>query len=107
MQDDNREARYRVLWPLARIDIPAPVAAQGLPDLSGKTVAELWDNIFRGDVAYAQLREHLRARYPGIRFVPFSEFGNIHGPRQRDILDALPGRLREHGVDAVISGIGA
>lgn len=103
----EREPAYRVLWPLARIDIPAAKEAQGLPDLSGKTVAELWDQIFRGDVAYQQLRGHLKKRYPGIRFVPWSEFGNIHGPRQREILDGLPAKLREHGVDAVISGIGA
>ena len=104
---DNPEPRYRVLWPLASIDIPAAAQTSGLADLSGKTIAELWDQIFRGDVAYAQLREHLRKRYPGIRFVSWSEFGNIHGPKQREILEGLPDKLREHGVDAVISGIGA
>ena len=92
--------------PLIFIEIPAAKEIQGLPDLSGKTIAELWDQIFRGDVAYAQLREHLKKRYPGIRFVPWSEFGNIHGPKQREILEKLPDTLREiiatTGADEII-----
>jgi len=107
MQDHNREPGYRVLWPLARIEVKETSDTQGLPDLSGKTVAELWDQIFRGDIAYQQLREHLKERYPGIRFVEHTQFGNIHGPKQREILEGLPDKLRAAGVDAVISGIGA
>lgn len=98
---------YRVLWPLARIHIEEKNPVQGLPDLSGKTVAELWDYIFRGDIAYEIFRKKLQERFSGIRFVPFSKFGNIHGPKQREILDSLPAMLSAEGVDAVISGIGA
>ena len=107
MQDHSGEPVYRVQWPLARIEIQSAGETRGLPDLSGKTVAELWDQIFRGDIAYQQLREHLKQRFPGIRFVEHTQFGNIHGPKQREILDALPEKLRAAGVDAVISGIGA
>jgi len=107
MQDHDREPGYQVLWPLARIEVKAANQTRGLPDLSGKTVAELWDQIFRGDIAYQQLREHLKQRYPGIRFVEHTQFGNIHGPRQREILEELPQKLRAAGVDAVICGIGA
>ena len=107
MQDHSGEPVYRVQWPLARIEVKAANQTRGLTDLSGKTVAELWDQIFRGDIAYQQLREHLRQRFPGIRFVEHTQFGNIHGPKQREILEGLPDKLRAAGVDAVISGIGA
>jgi hypothetical protein len=107
MNSQETEPQYRVLWPLARQSINTQGAAAGVPDLSGKTVCELWDYIFRGDVMYARIREQLTARYPGIKFVSYKEFGNIHGPRQRDIIAGLADKLRALNCDAVISGIGA
>lgn len=107
MRVSNAEPRYEVLWPLAKKAVYARGAAPRLPDLSGKTVGELWDYIFRGDVVYPMIREHLRARYPGIRFVDYSEFGNFHGARSREIIAGLADKIRARGCDAVISGIGA
>ena len=107
MNSQETEPQYRVLWPLARRSINTQRAAAGLPDLSGKTVCELWDYIFRGDAMYALIRERLAALYPGIRFIGYKEFGNIHGPKQREIIAGLAGKLRAFNCDAVISGIGA
>jgi hypothetical protein len=107
MPDKNSEPRYEVMWPLAKRSINTQSAAAGVPDLSGKTVVELWDYIFRGDAMYAQIRERLTALYPGIKFVGYKEFGNIHGPKQRDIIAGLADKLRALKCDAVISGIGA
>ncbi|HSQ03201.1 MAG TPA: UGSC family (seleno)protein, partial [Burkholderiales bacterium] len=67
----------------------------------------LWDYIFRGELIYPLLREKLRARYPGVKFIDYTEFGNIHGPKQREIVAGLAGKLKALGCDAVISGIGA
>ena len=103
----EREAQYEVLWPLAQRVVTARGAAPRVPDLTGKTVAEFWDYIFRGEVVYPMIRERLRARHPGIRFVEYPEFGNFHGARSREIVAALPDKLRQHKPDAVISGIGA
>jgi hypothetical protein len=41
-----------------------------------------------------------------VRFVSWREFGNTHGSEEREVVAALPKRLRELGVDAVISGMG-
>ncbi len=101
------EPTFKVLWPLARKAVKAHTAAQPIPDLSGKTVGELWDYIFRGDVMYPMIREHLRALYPGIKFVDFSVFGNTHGPKEKQVIAELADKLKAHGCDAVISGIGA
>lgn len=101
------EPVYEVLWPLARKAKGAESTARGLGDLSGKTIAELWDFIFRGEVIYPMIRELLQARYPGIKFVPWTEFGNTHGPKQREIVAGLADKLKALKVDGVISGIGA
>jgi hypothetical protein len=105
--DNTSVAQFEVLWPLARKAKRAESTATAVGDLSGKTVAELWDYIFRGEIIYPAIRERLRERYPGIKFVDYTHFGNIHGPKQRDIVAGLAAKLRELKCDAVISGIGA
>lgn len=107
MQNKSAEAQFEVLWPLAQKAERPQSAASRLPDLSGKTVGELWDSLFRGDVVYPLIRERLRARYPGIKFVDYSVFGNFFGARSKDIVGGLADKIRAHGCDALIVGIGA
>lgn len=78
-----------------------------LPDLTGKTVCELWDYVYRGDEMFDVIRTELSARYEGIRFVGYAEFGNIHGATEREVVAALSQRLREFRVDAAIVGVGS
>ena len=103
----DREPRYEVLWPLSRRSVPDTNAAPRLPDLNGKTVCELWDVIFRGETIYPLVREHIKARFPGVKFVGHAEFGNFHGAREHEVTATLPEKLRAHKADAVIVGIGA
>ena len=103
----TNEPRFEVLWPLSRKAVKATAAAPRAPDLNGKTICELWDVIFRGETIYPLVREYLKARFPRARFVDYSEFGNFHGLREREVTAALPEKLRRHGCDAAIVGIGA
>ena len=101
------EPRYEVLWPLSRRAVKATAAAPRLPDLNGKTVCELWDVIFRGETIYPLVREYIKARFPRVRFVGYSEFGNFHGVHEHQVTAVLPDKLRAHRADAAIVGIGA
>ena len=101
------EPRYEVLWPSSRKAVKNAAAATRVPDLNGKVVCELWDILFRGDTIYPMVREYIRSRFPGVKFVDHTEFGNFHGARERDVVKALPERLKEFKADAVIVGIGA
>ena len=98
---------YDVAWPLSRKAVKLVAAAARIPDLNGKTVCELWDVLFRGETIYPQVREYIKARFPGVRFIGHSEFGNFHSADERQVHAALPERLRQHGCDAAIVGIGA
>ena len=100
------DGHYQVIWPRSEKTARIKPLAKRLDTLAGKTVCELWDYVFRGDEVFPILRKELRARYPGIRFVGYEEFGSTHGDREREILETLPARLRELGADAVISGMG-
>ena len=101
-----QEHRYDVVWPRSERQMENRPAAPRLDSLRGKTIVQLWDYLFRGDEVFSLLEEGLRARYPDIRFVSWSEFGSTHGEDEREILANLPGRLREFGADAVVSGMG-
>ena len=95
----------RVLWPRGQRTVTARPVAPRLDTLAGKTVAQLWDDLFRGDEIFPLLESALAQRFPGVKFVGYRTFGSTHGAEEHGVLASLPARLREHGVDAVISGM--
>ena len=95
----------QVLWPRGRRTVTAKPVAPRLDTLAGKTIGQLWDDLFRGDEIFPLLEAALGARFPGVKFVGYRTFGSTHGAREHDVLAHLPARMREHGVDAVISGM--
>jgi len=101
------EPVYDVVWPLAPSAAPAGSLAARSADLSGRTVGELWDYLFKGEQIFPIIRKSLEARYPGIRFVEFEAFGSTHGRDEKELATTLPSQLRQHGCDAVISAVGA
>jgi len=101
----TNDGYYEAYWPRgARQQRTRPLAPR-LDTLAGKTVAQLWDQLFKGDVIFEILEESLRARFPGVRFVSWREFGSTHGGDEKEALAALPAKFKALGVDAVISGM--
>jgi hypothetical protein len=101
----SNDGHYDVLWPRAeRADRAQPLAPR-LATLEGKTVAQLWDFLFRGNEIFDTLEQALKARFPGVRFIGWREFGNTHGKDEREIVAGLPAKLAALKVDAVISGM--
>ena len=95
----------RVLWPRGRRTVSARPVAARLETLRGKTIGQLWDDLFRGDEVFPMLESALAERFPGVRFVGYRTFGSTHGAEEQQVLRDLPARMRELGVDAVISGM--
>ena len=106
MSKPNQDGYYEVFWPRGPRQMKNKQLAPRLATLEGKTVAQLWDFLFQGDKVFAALEEGLKARYPGVRFVSWREFGNTHCKDERQVLADLPRKLRELGADAAISGLG-
>lgn len=98
-------APYEVVWPCGERMVSMQPLARRLDTLNGKTVAQLWDFLFRGDDVYAGLEEDLRAKYPDVKFISWREFGSTHAVNEKEMLAALPQRFRELGVDAAISSM--
>jgi hypothetical protein len=101
----THDGYYEAHWPRSARQIGVKPLAARLESLEGKTIAQLWDYLFRGDEVFALLEEGLKASYPGVHFISFREFGSTHGGDEKEVLAALPERLKDLGVDAVISGM--
>ncbi|HYC47821.1 MAG TPA: hypothetical protein VED01_20310 [Burkholderiales bacterium] len=101
----NNDGYYEAYWPRSPRQQLMRELAPRLDTLEGKTVAQLWDELFKGDVVFDLLEEGLKQRYPGVNFVSWRVFGSTHGGKEREVLAALPGRLKALGVDAVVSGM--
>ena len=99
-------ADYDVVWPRSSKAVVVKPLAPRLKSLEGATVAFLWDYLFRGDEIWPALSDGLAARYPGMHFIGFEEFGSTHGDEEHEVLAALPGKLKALNVDAVVSGMG-
>lgn len=61
--------------------------------------------MFHGEEVFALLAREPRA-FPGARFVGHETFGATFGDDEPRTIAALPGRLRDQGVDAVVSRTG-
>ncbi len=106
MSSVNNDGHYEVFWPRSPRQTGLKPLAPRLETLEGKTIAQLWDFVFRGDEVFALLEEGLKARFPSVRFVSWRDLGSTHGNDEREIIAALPKRFKELGVDAAISGMG-
>jgi hypothetical protein len=98
---------YRVVWPQGRKVYADSDTVERVSDLSGKRIAAIWDYLFRGDEIFATVTGKLADRFPGLETVSYEVFGNTHGSQQRRLLEQVPGKLKQHRVDAVISLVGA
>lgn len=82
-----------------------------LGDLNGKTVGELWNGVFKGDVTFPLIRKLLQQRYPRLNIIPFTEFphlpGNDHPKEQWVRAKHAAALAKEKSCDALISGNGA
>ncbi|MBI2910330.1 MAG: hypothetical protein HYX92_22020 [Chloroflexi bacterium] len=101
---------YEVLSPLGESTAEALAAAPRVSDLKGKTVCEVWNGGFRGQVAFPIIRELLQKRYPGVRIVPYTEFPTEYiigdSGQLKERVDQVVAHATQLGCDAMITGMG-
>jgi hypothetical protein len=101
---------FEVLWPLGRRGgLPPSELAPRVPDLTGKRVGFVWDHVFNGDLMFERFEAAANDRFGGMSYVAHPEFGNVHGTtaEEHDAVEKLPERLRAHGIDVAVVGVGA
>ena len=97
---------YAVVWPRSAKAVEIKPLAKRLDTMDGKTVAFLWDDLFRGDEIWPILKQELSARYTGLAFVDHDTFGSTHGDDEHRVLAELPGKIKSMKIDAIVSGMG-
>jgi len=101
-----QEPYYKVVWPLGK-SAYKPITLKPRPaNLDGLKICELSDYGFKAEVIFPLIRELLKQRYPNIKFVDYTVFGNTHGMKEEEVIAELPEKLKEHNCDIVISGVG-
>jgi hypothetical protein len=101
------EGRYSVVSPEVGFVRPVLTPTAALKDLAGRRIGLIWDYRFHGDLVFSVIRRELSERFPGVTFVGHEAFGDVHGPREREVLEDLPRRLLANGCEAAIVAIGA
>ena len=97
---------YAVVWPRSAKAVEIKPLAKRLDSIEGKTVAFLWDDLFRGDEIWPILKQELGKRFTGVNFIDHDQFGSTHGDEEHRVLGELPGKIKSMNIDAVVSGMG-
>ena len=94
MSKQSNDGYYEAYWPRGARQQKTRALAPRLDTLEGKTVAQLWDYLFKGDEVFELLEEGLKKHYPGVKFVSWRDFGSTHGGDEKEALAALPQTLQ-------------
>lgn len=96
---------YETVWPRSRQAVDRQALADRPASLNGKTVAFLWDYMFRGDEIFPIIAEELRSAFPTVEIVDYDVFGTTHGEGEAALVAALGETLHSRGVDVMVSGM--
>ena len=97
---------YEVINPLGKLTQKAKTETTRLGNLDGMTIAELSNHKFGSELTFQVLEKALMKRFPNLKLIPHTAFGDMYGTSESDVIKALPDKLKEFEVDAVISGNG-
>ena len=104
-------SKYEVVSPLGEPVVKERYAGRYLDTLDGKTVCEIWNEEFRGEITLSLVRETLQKQYPDVKMVPYTELPSSTINRQtteemKKTLEAIRVAILEKGCDAVITAEG-
>jgi hypothetical protein len=101
----NNDGYYEAYWPRSPRQTGIKPLAGRLETLNNRTIAQVWDFLFRGDEVFALLEEAIKKEFPTVKFVSWREFGSSHGGDEKEALAEFAKKFKAMGVDAVISGM--
>ncbi len=70
-----------------------------LDGFEGKTIAFLWDDLFRGDEIWPLLKGELSSRFANLSFIDHDAFGSTHGDDEHRVLAELPAKIKSMKID--------
>lgn len=89
---------------------PAGGVSPPLDTLAGKTIGEVYNNHFKGELMFRTCRRLFAQRFPGVNIIPYDRFPIVYvggdPASQKKTAQEIARLARAWGVDALISGNG-
>jgi hypothetical protein len=98
-------SNYEVVYPLGRRAQRTHGPLSRPRTLDHITIGELSNHKFDSEFVFDAIEKAILKRIPTAKFVSHSRFGDTYGPSEAEVIRDLPGNLKRHGVDVVISGM--
>jgi hypothetical protein len=84
--------------------------ARHLDTLDGKTIGEVYNNHFKGELMFQTYRRLFKEKYKNIKIIPFTEFPIVYvggdAESQKKVAREIAALAKDRGVDALITGNG-
>jgi hypothetical protein len=84
--------------------------SQHLDTLAGKTIGEVYNNHFKGELMFHTYRRLFKEQFPGVKVIPFNEFPTVFvggdPDSQKKTAREIAALAKERGCDAIITGNG-
>jgi hypothetical protein len=81
-----------------------------LDTLAGKTIGEVYNNHFKGELMFQTYRRLFKEKFPGVRIIPFDKFPTVYvggdPAAQKKTAREIASLAKEWEVDAIITGNG-
>ena len=78
--------------------------------LEGKTIGEVYNNHFKGELMFQTYRQLFKEKFPGVKVIPFSEFPTVFvggdPASQKKTAREIAALAKARGCDALITGNG-
>lgn len=85
-------------------------ASRHLESLDGKTIGEVYNNHFKGELMFQTYRRLFKEKYPGIKIIPYTEFPIVYvggdPVSQKQTAKDIAALAKKWQVDAIITGNG-
>ena len=93
------------------LQLRAPGAvSRHLDTMAGKTIGEVYNNHFKGELMFQTYRRLFKARFPGVKIIPYDRFPIVYvggdPSSQKKTAKEIAALAKAWGVDALISGNG-
>lgn len=106
-----KDEQYKAMSPLSEPNAGKINMAPRLNTLEGKTVCEIWNGGFRGDISFPIIERILKEQYPTVKLVPYTKFSlvtiaSLHPECKEKTLETVRDQLQKEGCEALITGNG-
>lgn len=110
IEEVEMKERIGVISPEGLLPAVTRKVSQHLDTLEGKTIGEVYNNHFKGELMFHTYRRLMNERFRGVTIIPYDEFPTVYvggdPASQKRIAREIAAIAKEKGCDAIITGNG-